>query len=57
MAETVGVPAALGAELLLTDKYHFRRGVTRPTEPRDAETLLPLLAAKGIRFANSVRTL
>lgn len=53
MARTVGLPAALGAELLLTGKLR-RYGALSPTDPDVYEPVLAALDAEGLTFDESV---
>ncbi|GKV03738.1 hypothetical protein SLEP1_g15988 [Rubroshorea leprosula] len=54
MAITVGVPAAIGALLLLTNKIKSR-GVLRPIEPEVYEPGLEILQAYGIKLMEKSR--
>ncbi|CAN0918320.1 Alpha-aminoadipic semialdehyde synthase [Linum grandiflorum] len=53
MALTVGVPAAVGALLLLENKIKSR-GVMRPIEPEVYEPALKILQAVGIKFIEKI---
>ncbi len=52
MARTVSLPAALGAELILTGKV-AQRGVLIPTSPEFCDPILDALEEMGIRFTES----
>ncbi|VAI50353.1 unnamed protein product [Triticum turgidum subsp. durum] len=55
MALTVGVPAAIGALLLLQNKVQ-RKGVIRPLEPEIYIPALEILEAAGIKLIERVET-
>uniref|UniRef100_A0ACD5YPA7 Uncharacterized protein n=1 Tax=Avena sativa TaxID=4498 RepID=A0ACD5YPA7_AVESA len=55
MALTVGVPAAIGALLLLQNKIK-RKGVIRPLEPEIYIPALEILEASGIKLMERVET-
>ncbi|KAM0874703.1 hypothetical protein ACQ4PT_037255 [Festuca glaucescens] len=55
MALTVGVPAAIGALLLLQNKVQ-RKGVIRPLEPEIYIPALEILEASGIKLIERVET-
>ncbi|KAM0851429.1 hypothetical protein ACQ4PT_052425 [Festuca glaucescens] len=55
MALTVGVPAAIGALLLLQNKVQ-RKGVIRPLEPEIYIPALEILEASGIKLMERVET-
>ncbi|KAL5207069.1 hypothetical protein ABZP36_031504 [Zizania latifolia] len=55
MALTVGIPAAIGALLLLQNKIQ-RKGVIRPLEPEIYIPALEILESSGIKLAERVET-
>ncbi|KAL6911598.1 hypothetical protein ACP4OV_000403 [Aristida adscensionis] len=55
MALTVGIPAAIGALLLLQNKVQ-RKGVIRPLEPEIYIPALEILEASGIKLTEKVET-
>ncbi|MBC8366621.1 saccharopine dehydrogenase NADP-binding domain-containing protein [bacterium] len=56
MSKTVGLPAALAAELLLTDKLHLK-GAQLPTHPSIYEPILESLRERGMEFTERVEVL
>eukprot|EP00931_Biecheleriopsis_adriatica_P048173 TRINITY_DN27833_c0_g1_i1.p1 TRINITY_DN27833_c0_g1~~TRINITY_DN27833_c0_g1_i1.p1 ORF type:complete len:1140 (+),score=250.85 TRINITY_DN27833_c0_g1_i1:57-3422(+) len=57
MAKTVGVTAAICAQLILDSPQHFGSGVQRPLRPVWYEPVLPLLEAEGICLKEHVEPL
>ncbi|GJM87063.1 hypothetical protein PR202_ga02981 [Eleusine coracana subsp. coracana] len=55
MALTVGIPAAIGAQLLLQNKVQ-RKGVIRPLEPEVYIPALEILESSGIKLMERVQT-
>uniref|UniRef100_A0A0A9DEN2 Lkrsdh1 n=1 Tax=Arundo donax TaxID=35708 RepID=A0A0A9DEN2_ARUDO len=55
MALTVGIPAAIGALLLLQNKIQ-RKGVIRPLEPEIYIPALEILESSGIKLTERVET-
>ncbi|EEC74129.1 hypothetical protein OsI_09192 [Oryza sativa Indica Group] len=55
MALTVGIPAAIGALLLLQNKIQ-KKGVIRPLEPEIYIPALEILESSGIKLAERVET-
>jgi saccharopine dehydrogenase (NADP+, L-glutamate forming) len=56
MSKTVGLPAALAAELLLTDKLHLQ-GAQLPTHPSIYVPILESLKERGMEFTERVEVL
>ena len=56
MAKTVGLPLAMGVELLLNNKIS-QRGVLIPTHPEVFEPVLQQLKDHGISFEEKITNL